>query len=315
VGWLEQMHAELVAEVGSPEDFAELGGGWITGCMDEVFPVLAQRLRDDPVSRASIVAQDDVNGIRQAGPGQVLGELFTYRKHPAVTPGRVLYSQRSWGRFLDGLSGVPFGVQVSMLPMDSAGFPAYRDSTVRYGRCIIRVHWDRRSPGWARFRFSARAGKPPDWPESADTQQSWAGFVRRQAARLPACAGSMTDDKDPGLDTALQHTTPSGNLLLRIDQSREALQGYSWVTVVAPQVAVRLGGADAMSRSGAFCEVEELPNKALWLRATPRINDFTGDRVRKVFEALAPVMITGTTKFRGHEMYRLAEGVDAADYR
>ncbi len=59
-----------------------------------------------------------------------------------------------------------------------------------------------------------------------------------------------------------------------------------------------------------------LPNGALWLRATPTINEFTDDRVRLVFEALAPVLVTGVARFRlPGETYRVVEGVDAADYR
>ena len=71
------------------------------------------------------------------------------------------------------------------------------------------------------------------------------------------------------------------------------LRGYSWVTVVAAELAGRLGGAEALRASGAFYEVSELRDGVLWLRATPTINDFTGKRVRRVFDALAPVLLPG----------------------
>jgi hypothetical protein len=45
--------------------------------------------------------------------------------------------------------------------------------------------------------------------------------------------------------------------------------------------------AGAVRASGAFYEVSQLPHGALWLRATPTINQFTGERVRQVFEALS----------------------------
>ena len=48
-----------------------------------------------------------------------------------------------------------------------------------------------------------------------------------------------------------------------------------------------------MEASGAFYEVSTLRNGGLWLRATPTVNEFTGDRIRAVFEALALVLITG----------------------
>jgi hypothetical protein len=311
-GLLERMHAELAAEVESPEAFAELARGWFTGCMDEVFGPLSLRLREDPVTKASVRALDVEGRIEQAGPDQVLGELLTYRKQSGVTPTEVLYSQLAWDRFLNSLSKNPSGLEVSIVPLNGEGFRLYQ------AWCSIEARWDRLSPGWARFSFSAGAGPLTNWPESRDIQASWAGFVRRQAALMSACAGSMTDDVWPGGDTALQRTTNSvpSNLLLKISQSREVLLGYSWVTVVAAELAARLGGVAAMSASGAFCEVEEMPGGALWLRATPAINDFTGDRVRRVFEALAPVLITGTAKIEHRsEMFRIVEGVDAADYR
>jgi hypothetical protein len=48
------------------------------------------------------------------------------------------------------------------------------------------------------------------------------------------------------------------------------------------------------------------------------INDFTGAAVRRVFEALAPVLLTGRTTppmsmYRGK--FRIVEDVDAADHR
>lgn len=78
------------------------------------------------------------------------------------------------------------------------------------------------------------------------------------------------------------------------------------------------GGRGALSATGAFAEVSELPDASLWLRATPTISEFTGDRIGAVFEALAPVLVTGRTRFMfGHKQHRprLVEGVDAADYQ
>lgn len=306
------MHAELIAEVGSAGAFAELARGWITGCMDEVFGPLAQKLREDPVTKASVQSLDLVGRIERAGPNQVLGKLITYRKHVGFRPSEVRYSTRSWNRFLHDFALNPGGMEVSMVPLDGDGVPLWR------GTCSCGVRWEQGSPGWARFSFTAGAGPVTNWPESPGLQESWAGFVRGQAALVSASAGSMTDDMWPGTHTALQRATNSvpSNLLLKVSQSREVLLGYSWVTVVAAELAGRLGGSAAMAASGAFCEVEEMPGGALWLRATPVINEFTGGRVRKVFEALAPVLITGTARneHRGEEL-RITEGVDAADYR
>ena len=45
-----------------------------------------------------------------------------------------------------------------------------------------------------------------------------------------------------------------------------------------------------------------------------RLNEFTGDRTRAVFEALAPVLVTGRTRFIGYQP-RLVDKADAADYQ
>jgi hypothetical protein len=123
----------------------------------------------------------------------------------------------------------------------------------------------------------------------------------------------MTDDL--GGETALERTTAALRGSPNIASPREVLRGYSWVTVVARELAGRLGGADAVAATGAFCEVEELPDGGLWLRATPTINEFTGEAIQRVFAALAPVLLTGITRFDFGKRYRIVEGVDAADYR
>ena len=155
------------------------------------------------------------------------------------------------------------------------------------------------------------------WPASAVLQDRWAGFVQQQAARVGACAGFMSDDGAPGFRTALEEAifSPDNAYPYR---RRKVLYGYSWVTIVPPELAARLGGAAALVDCGAFHDVRELPDGSVWLRATPTINEFTGERVRAVFEALAPVLMRGRTKFMFAQKQwppRLVEGVNAADYQ
>jgi hypothetical protein len=86
----------------------------------------------------------------------------------------------------------------------------------------------------------------------------------------------------------------------------------------SPELASRLGGQATLVTSGAFCDVRTLPHGGLWFRATPAIGEFADERMRAVFEALAPVLLTGKSKFVGghkHHRPRLVEGVDAAEYR
>lgn len=172
---------------------------------------------------------------------------------------------------------------------------------------------DQRSPEWVSFRFSAMS-EDTGWAESWSTQDEWAEFVKIQAARINAVAGSMTDDIAPG-QTALQRAT--FNRAAKIADSPEVLRGYSWITIIAAELAARLGGADALRASSAFYEVSALPNGSLWPRATPAINEFVGDHVRRVFEVLAPVLATGVAKarFSSEFPYRIVQDADAADYQ
>ncbi len=45
--------------------------------------------------------------------------------------------------------------------------------------------------------------------------------------------------------------------------------------------------------SGAFDEVTELPGGQVFLRATPVIQDYQGEILGRVFQTLAPVLLTG----------------------
>ena len=73
---------------------------------------------------------------------------------------------------------------------------------------------------------------------------------------------------------------------------RDVLYRYSWVTIIPPELAARLGGAATLTSSGAFVDVSELPGGSVWLRATRTIEEFDNARSSAVAEALAPVLVT-----------------------
>jgi hypothetical protein len=298
--WLRDMNAMLIAEISSAEEFAVLSRDWLTGALSEVFPELWEGLR----TRPSATLPSAVAGEPWGEPGQVLGMLGVGRDDPVVGQRRTLFSGRSWPRFLDALAEYPFSASVSIVPLGQDGQPVHDDWA------YVSVRRDMFCPAWARFEFLAPAVYT-GWPASAETQDRWAGFVKGHAARSGACAGSMTDDIALG-QFALERATGDSAW---IQDSCRVLRGYSWVTVVAAGLALTLGGEEALRASGAFCEVSPLRDGALWLRATPVINDFTGERVRRVFETLAPVLLTGAAQFANSESFRIVEGADAADYR
>ena len=272
--------------------------------MAEVLPELHEGLRTRPVVRSQPRPKADLD-LPWGQPGHVLGTLTTYRKHPAFGGREVLYSEQAWQRMLNGLDSYPMAVRVAVNELDSRGFPVHK------GQSGLTVARDQFSPDWLSLTFSAMA-EDTGWPESPQAQDRWAEFVKAEAGRVGAVAGGLTDDIGPG-QSALQRAT--FNLAAGIADSRDTLRGYSWVMIIAEAIAARLGGAQVLRASGAFHEVSSLPNGSLWLRATPTINEFTGDRVRRVFEALAPVLPDGLAKFEFSESFRIVEGVDAADYR
>jgi hypothetical protein len=300
------MNANLIVEVG-PDRFAEVARGWLTATMHEVIPGLAGDLRARPVVRAKTLGNAD-STVPWGEPGHVLAWVGRHRRGP-VDGREVLYTQRTWERTLAALDNYPFGASLRITRLDEQGFPLHWDAE----QTVLRVWRDNFSPGQVRLSFGVSAGET-GWPDAPELQDEWARFVKRQAATVGACWGSMTDDIG-GLFTALDRATAASRGSPNLASPRQVLPGYSWVTVVAAEHAARLGGAGALTASGAFCEVEELPNGGLWLRATPTINEFTGQGVQRVFHALAPVLLTGTTRFDFGERYRLVEGVDAADFR
>ncbi len=305
MAWLKTMHAELIAEIGSPEAFASSASGWLDGVLREVFPRLREGLQDRPVIKAPPVARQDT-AQPWGDPGHVLGRLRIHREHPAFKGREALYSGRAWQRALTGLADHPWTVSLEIRELDDRGFPAHK------GWTGIEVTRDYYAPTWVTFSFSAPAADT-GWPDSPQLQDQWADFVRREAERVSACAGKMTDDVGGG-QTALQRATH--NMSAKIEDSRSVLRGYSWVTIVAPELAARLGGAEQLAATGAFYQVSSLPNGGLWLRATPTINEFTDEKVRAVFEALSPVLLTGEAKFLApSESYRIVMGVDAAAYQ
>ncbi|HXW43381.1 MAG TPA: hypothetical protein VEL03_01235 [Streptosporangiaceae bacterium] len=239
----------------------------------------------------------------------MLGVLRTYQSRPLV-PGRdVLFSETSWPRFLARLGKYAHAADLTIWPLDGRGYPVHR------GYAHISIRRDSHLPEWYRFTFAANADDT-SWPDAPGLQDHWAALVKRHAAAMSAYAGGMNDDIGWNQATALQRTAMRSSLVT--DQSsdfRSVLRGYSWITIVGSEPATRLGGTQSLVASGAFCEVAELPNGAIWLRATPTINEFTGEKIRAVFETLAPELPTGMPKIWPTEEYRIVEGVDAANYQ
>jgi len=303
------LQLELACRADSAVEFAQHARSWLTEARTELFPELSRRLPSAPALRSQTGDFDAVIGP----PGATWADVGVYREaNPFSGTSIELYKPRSWQRLLDTLAAVcPIRVSLMMTPLDGTG--RLVDSRATVSVVISRDHDD---PRWLRFMM----GAPDDlvsWPRSVRIQEEWVNFVESWAARLDACYGHVTDDADDISGTALEMATQTlGIDPPTVPRCREVLRGYSWVTVCAPELAQRLGGAPALIASGAFHQVRELPGGQVLLRATPLLEQYEGAAVERVFRVLAPVLLPGrATKTRAPVGARLVVGADAADYQ
>ncbi|GGL96072.1 hypothetical protein GCM10010129_44910 [Streptomyces fumigatiscleroticus] len=95
------------------------------------------------------------------------------------------------------------------------------------------------------------------------------------------------------------HDTPEPEAALRLThrkylaESRTHLRGYSWITGVPSELAVRLGGAPRLTANGAFHAVRELRGGGLLLQSTETLAGYDDRAMRGVFHALASVLPPG----------------------
>jgi uncharacterized protein YndB with AHSA1/START domain len=158
----------------------------------------------------------------------------------------------------------------------------------------VSVDTNEGDPSWVQL---AARGFLPDGeadlsrPEVSDR---WAGVVREVAAAADVTFGYVGDGGGTNHGTALEDGLRS---IRRLDGERDAgrryLRSYSWITVCSQPVGERLGGAEAVTASGAFARVEQLPKGGLWLQATSRFGDYDLAAMRRVFVAVAPVLPDG----------------------
>jgi hypothetical protein len=74
---------------------------------------------------------------------------------------------------------------------------------------------------------------------------------------------------------------------------REALRGYSWLTILPRELLDRVGGLETLAGSGAFVEVRPLTAGGIWLLATEDYRTFDDAALLRVFHALAPALRPG----------------------
>lgn len=310
---MSELQAALTTEAGSAVKFARIAIEWLTEARDELFGELSRGLQSEqPVPEKESPFVPMLAPVL-GPPGATWATLLMQRTpFPGsfTSPG---YSARTWQRLLSGLATTyPYHINLFMAPLDDTGRLGAEDTTVI--TTTMAVHRSHRSPRWV--RFEAKAGSAAGWSGSAAVQQAWADFVKSWATRLDACYGHLTDDADIHA-TALERAVQGGDYdPPLVPRCRELLRGYSWVTICAPELVARLGGVSALAASGAFAEVTELPAGQVFLAATPTLEEYQGEAVRRVFQALAPVLLPGRPNpdLLAGWRARLVMDADAADY-
>lgn len=292
------LRAEVVAQVPERDRFAELGAEWFTQALEELFPELDRGLKAGP-SLAFDHAKDP--DAPMGPPGGAYGTIWVGRGPMEVGGNTARYSDRAWTRMLDGLStAYPYHAKLIASPLDERGLNDRSGENATIG--VHRIHPE---PEWVAFRVRA---------SGYGDQEQWAEFVKRWVTHADAAYAHVTDDPEIMGGTALEDATGRG-IGYTIPRCREQLRGYSWVTVCAPELAARLGGVATLKKSGGFAEVTELPRGQMYLRATQVLEDYQGEALQRVFEILAPVLLTGRPRpmSSATTRTRLVRNADAAD--
>jgi hypothetical protein len=305
---VRNLHLEVVSQIPGNREFAELTLEWIAGARDLVFPGFDSALNDGLVP---FDPPDPPGGRWMLREPVALSARIYIQQQPDPRLGRrSKYTPRSWQRLATGLADAyPYGVSVLVSAVDELGENAGHGTSVAFT-----VRRQPAAPDVVRFEASVGPEFAP-WRGRAGVQLDRASFIRDWTARVGVCYGHVTDDAN-SWGTALEQATRqySGETVPRC---RDALRGYSWVTVCPQQLAGRLGGASAIAASGAFTEVTEVAEGSVFLRATPTLDEYGDAAQRQVFEVLAPVLLPGRVEapLPGEWIGRIVTGVDAADYQ
>ena len=191
------------------------------------------------------------------------------------------FSTKAWNAFLDGLSTPPFGVELTAITLDYAGFP----NTFPSLRIGLRTNDDDEGWWFLNVRFGPELLDDPAFQKSALT------FVRSFAEDWNLAYGEISYDRGSGR-TAYESVFRGQPDQTSIT-SRTILRGYAWLTIVPQEIGDRLGGVAALRATGAFAQVEALGNGGYWLLATEDWWDFGQSAAERVFPVLAPVLRPG----------------------
>lgn len=288
-----------------------LARSWFTGLPAYVAPEYQDALsRAVPLDAGLLRAEMPPPWETQTPSGNPFATV-TVAPRPWRRPRASVYAPRLLDQVIERIGDPgkrPVHVHLSLGMLDTDGVP------VAGGDLVLRFDASEEDPALATFSLYRDASRPvTTFPDSVFDHgvEFLHDLCRAEDADFagagdPAYAGHRT-----ALDTALRRDPDDS-----VREARRYLRGYSWITVVPRELAAGLGGAGALTATGAFAQVEALPHGGVWLRATDRADSYDAAAVRRVFQALAPVLPPGRPEpdeLGGHAWHLIPE--DATSHR
>ncbi len=274
---LLDLHGELDSEAGDPARYHAVAIQWLDGGLDRLAGELREQIKAGAPLSETGVRRD---GAPTGPPGSAWASMWVQRRGRRTG---WVYSADNWARFVQELTDPPDRAEVLATVLDGQGFPS---------RSAVRLTVERPddAPEWLVLSADAPAEDLLDTARGDEVQRRWLGLVRDVAEDLNPSFGQLADDTRgrTALDVLLRRLRDQS-----VAESRTVLRGYSWVTILAQELADRLGGVAALRATGAFHTVEPLRGGGVWLRATQRYQDYGPVQIDAVFRALAPVLPQG----------------------
>jgi hypothetical protein len=279
VGAERDLNGELDIAYSSPEEFAEIVLAWF----GEGVKFLAEDISEEILAGPPLKRTFPKGVISEEDPA------FSYRPPPLWGEIFVMYPPRN-KVYSKPYSHTSLERLALLAPeLRHASISLHRITDGSMSRHSLQVDREGEEQGHARLIVQITADADGDYT----ARRPEIVFMRRFAGRHVPAFGHISYVSDsPAGQTELED-----RLRRRVRDSLHAwdryLRGYSWVTVVPAVLAGRVGGAAGLPEAGAFVTVEELPAGGVWLEAASRWSEYRGERVERVFEALAPLLPPG----------------------
>lgn len=280
---------ELDVETGSGEQFARLGGAWFDESAWTLAGEVRRRLESGPPLPAPW--DDPSSELRPYGPpGSPWGEIHvSWTAGERLRYARRMYSAKNFAWLCDRLAIQPRHASLKLTELGSEGYP------MRGLRMTVEA--EERSPGWVRLMAKVPDSAFADEQRGRECQRAWLAFLGGFADKLNPGFGHIAYAFDADAKTALEHCLPQpggrNSPWYTVGESRQWARGYGWLTIIAQELADRLGGVRALQASGAFAEVRQLANGGVWLLATADFREYGMPQAERVFRVLAPVLRPG----------------------